>query len=412
VRRGAWARTAAALAIAGIALAAACTQKAHDESLVFWTLWPVEAVQPIVDRFRLERPDVAVRVETLSREGGLERIAAAIETGNPPDLCELPSDWMPRLLHAGWLADWSAGVADLRDSLEGWPLCSIGDAAYGVPWLLDAQGLFYNRGLFARAGLDSTRPPATWAELRAAAQAIQKLGGETRGFGLPAGDSGSVYPAFMPFAWGNGGRDLTDDNAHAAFDSARTVEAIEFYASLAPLGRVDRAESLEREFRAGRLGLLLAGGGLLAALRADPAAPRFGVAPVPMPAAERGEPAAFADGRVLAGFQASRRKAEALDLARFLVRADETIALVRAVGTVQPASVAADTNAYYRNRHEERALVLQRANARGAPNHPAWPGMQAAIEDEVTQAVLGGRTAAEAAAAAHARIEALAGRRR
>src|SRR5262249_56074556 len=100
--------------------------------------------------------------------GGLGRVGAAGEAGHPPDLCELDRDEVARFMDRGWLSDWSAGVADLAPGVRGWELCRLGDALYGLPWLLDTRVLLYNRALLARAGLDSTRAPETWDELHAA----------------------------------------------------------------------------------------------------------------------------------------------------------------------------------------------------------------------------------------------------
>src|SRR5206468_7655825 len=132
-------------------------------------------------------------------------------------LCEIGSTFMPKMLAAGQLADWSAGVADLRPVLRGWELVSIGDAVYGMPWVLGTRALFYNKSLLAKAGLDSLRPPETWPDLYAAAEAVQKLGGEVRGYGVQVGERSVLFKKFMPFAWGNGGRILSDDLKQADF---------------------------------------------------------------------------------------------------------------------------------------------------------------------------------------------------
>jgi hypothetical protein len=128
------------------------------QEVVFWQFWPVEVVQPLIDQFEKENPGLEVRMEQLTWQSGLEKITAAMASGNVPDLCELGSTWMPRMLDSGQLADWSAGVADLRPALRGWELCSIGDAIYGMPWVMGTRALFFNRTLFARAGLDRTAP--------------------------------------------------------------------------------------------------------------------------------------------------------------------------------------------------------------------------------------------------------------
>jgi ABC-type glycerol-3-phosphate transport system substrate-binding protein len=128
------------------------------------------------------------------------------------------------------------------------------------------------------------------------------------------------------------------------------------------------------------------------------------VALVPRPAPDRGTHASFADGRVLVSFTVSRHKPEAQRLARFLVRPENAVALASAVGVVQPACVGADTAAAYRDRPEQRMLVLQAATAHFAPAHREWGAMEADIEDEIEQALHGRKTAAGAVADAQARI--------
>ena len=73
------------------------------------------------------------------------------------------------------------GLADIRPALQD----VFRDAAgkvYGVPEGNYSLGLVYNRALFAKAGLDPDKPPATWDEVRTAAQKITALGDGVTGF--------------------------------------------------------------------------------------------------------------------------------------------------------------------------------------------------------------------------------------
>jgi raffinose/stachyose/melibiose transport system substrate-binding protein len=49
-------------------------------------------------------------------------------------------------------------------------------AYYGVPFNLSVIGIFYNRALFAQAGLDPDNPPATWTEFLDAVQTLKDAG--------------------------------------------------------------------------------------------------------------------------------------------------------------------------------------------------------------------------------------------
>ena len=396
-----------ALRIAAIALLgalASCTPGAKGKTIVFWQFWSPDIVAPLLATFEKENPGWKGQMEQLTWQSGLEKITAAVGSGKVPDLCELGSTWMPRMLASGQLRDWTAGVSDLQPGLRGWELCSVGDKVYGIPWVMGTRALFYNKTLFARAGLDSTRPPETWDELQEAAAAIQKLGGTVRGFGVQAGERYVLFKKFMPFAWGNGGRILSDDLVKSEFDSPQNVEALAFYAGLRKVGMLERQDMLDRAFKEGRLGLEISGAWLFRSIPKEAPGLRYGVALVPRPERERGFHASFAGGEVLVSFAAAKEKEGALLLARFLARPENAQVLAAAAQSVQPATIGADTSAYYRDRPNEQLMIRQFETAVPTPNHPAWVDLEAAIEDEVEQVLYDKKTAAQAIADAHRRI--------
>jgi multiple sugar transport system substrate-binding protein len=404
-----WSRLGAcAAAVAAILVLGSCAPK--KQVVVFWQFWPVETLQPLVREFERQNPGISVRVEQLAWSGGADRIAAAIDSGRVPDLCEVGSTWLPRMLATGQLVDFSAGIADIRPRLRGWEMAMEGEAVYGVPWLLGTRALFYNKMLLARAHLDPTHPPETWDELTEAAAAIAKLGGGVHGFGVQNGERGVLFKKFMPFAWGNGGRILSDDLTAAVFDSPENRAALDYYLSLRASGLMAAQDTLDREFKAGRLGFEISGAWLLKSIPRDAPALRYGVALVPRPGLDRGTHASFAGGEVLVSFRQSKRPEAALRLARFLTEPEHSAALAEALVSVQPAFRGADTTAYYRMHPAEQMMIRQFETAYFTPNHPMWAEMEAAIEDEVEQALLDRKTTAQATADAQQRLAELVGK--
>lgn len=59
---------------------------------------------------------------------------------------------------------------------------TVDGKVYGIPRTGYSMGLIYNKKLFTEAGLDPEKPPATWEELRAAAEKIAGLGNGTVGY--------------------------------------------------------------------------------------------------------------------------------------------------------------------------------------------------------------------------------------
>ncbi len=399
-------RLAAAAILSGLALGA-CGPKKSAEEIVFWQFSPPERIQPLLDRFEQENPGVKIRMEQLTWDSGQEKIAAAVASGNVPDLCELGSTWMPRFVASGSLADWTGEASELHGGLRGFELCESGGRTYGFPWVLGTRALFWNKALFARAGLDTTRAPETWDDVRRAAAAIQKLGGGVHGYGVQSNEQYRLFKKFMPYAWGNGGDVLDSSLARCVFDSPENVQALEFYLGLRKSGMLAPQDALDREFLEGRLGMQISGGWLFRRIPAEAPALDYGVALVPAPAADRGTHASFAGGEVLVSFAAAKRGAEAMKLARFLVRPDNALTLARAALDVHPAALGADTASFYRDDPNQRTMLEQMASARFTPNHPAWGDMEKAIEDEVEQALYDRKSAAAAVKDAAAKITAL-----
>jgi multiple sugar transport system substrate-binding protein len=374
--------------------------------VVFWQFFPAEQINPVLDEFRRQNPDVDVQMEQLTWQSGLEKITAATAAGNVPDLCELGSTWFPRFASQGALADWSDSTAPLAAEMILSDMTKVNGKSYGLPWAVGTRALFWNKDLFARAGLDTTKSPETWAELLNAAQKINALGGGVAGYGANAGERYVLFKKFMPFAWGNGGQVLTADGTASAFDSPANREALEYFLTLAKNGRVDRQDQLDEAFMQGKLGAQISGAWLFRKIPKQAPDLRYGVGLVPSPPG--GKHASFAGGEILTSFAASRNQAGAWRLAKFLASREAALMLAKANQSVQPAARGAETDAYYQARPMERVLIEQLALAVPTPNHPAWLDMESAIEDEVEKALYGKTSAAAAIHAASAKIDALA----
>jgi len=367
---------------AALALGAGCARTPKKTAIVFWQSRPAAVLAPLLRRFEAEHPGFVVELRQLTPEQLRDSLAGALTSGNVPDLFECPSPLLPSLVAGAVLADWSAGVADLRDSVRGWEQCSRGETIYGLPWVIEPRVLFFNRSLLARAGLDGARAPETWDDLARDAAAIERLARrahlrDVHGLGFAAAGSGGQFDDFMPLAWGRGGGILSTDLDSSLFDSPENRAALVYYLSLRKSVASESPDDLERDFAAGRLGLLCADGAL--ATRLPARGFELGVARIPRWAGEGGRHAAVARGGVLASFRGSREKEAALRLARFLLAPEcaEAIASADAL----PARIEADSVMAARGNPIVRALLRPLEDVRFPPNHAEWDSMRLAIED-------------------------------
>jgi multiple sugar transport system substrate-binding protein len=94
-----------------------------------------------------------------------------------------------------------------------------GGKLYALPYSAYTMGLVVNKNLFKQAGLDPTRPPATWQEVAADAKKIAALGNGISGYReYSAGNTGGWH--FTAELYSRGGQVVGDDGKSAAFNSA------------------------------------------------------------------------------------------------------------------------------------------------------------------------------------------------
>jgi ABC-type glycerol-3-phosphate transport system substrate-binding protein len=83
-------------------------------------------------------------------------------------------------------------VADIKGDIVGWPEFTGPDGGlYAIPLSIQGFVIYYNKKLYADAGLDPEKPPLTWAELTTVCDAIKAKGavpcfalGNKEGFGI------------------------------------------------------------------------------------------------------------------------------------------------------------------------------------------------------------------------------------
>lgn len=130
--------------------------------------------------FEAQNPDTHITFDAVPFADFVSAATTRARAGTLGDIVEM----LPGLNHAPVFpaltpttkADWGA----LGDELSGWSGGLIDpadpDAFAGVP--IGGQGViwYYNKALFEQAGLDPAKPPTTWAEFTAAADALKAAG--------------------------------------------------------------------------------------------------------------------------------------------------------------------------------------------------------------------------------------------
>lgn len=373
-------------------------------TLTFWQFWDGATIRPILDRFEAENPGIRVVMEQQTWQNGREKIMAAVAGGTAPDLCELGSTWFARFAADGALVDVTAMADSLRAGLRLWEAASYDGRVYGVPWVMGTRAIFYNKELFARAGLDPEVAPATWSALFEAARKIHDPDRGVYGFGRNGGERYILFKKFMPFAWSNGGEVLSPDGKASVFDSPANVAALQYYLKLGDVALTEKQDVLDQAFKQGKVGILLSGAWLFKTIPTDAPNLKYGVALVPGPDDAPDRRRSFGGGELLVIFRNAKHPEAAFRLARFLARADNALLLARAAKSVQPAATGLEDDPYFAANPGEQVFLQQLGGAVFPPNVPQWGEIEAAVESWVEKALYQKVTPEEAVAGAHKEI--------
>jgi multiple sugar transport system substrate-binding protein len=156
-------------------------------------------------------------------------------------------------------------------------------AQYGFPILASARAFFYNKRLFAQAGIAA--PPKTWKEFVAAGQKLGQLGGGVIGYALPLGPE-EAQAEWSIWMWNNGGDWKSGDRW--TINSDRNVQTLQFLADLANRhrltqvnpGKTNRTDGAFQLFKDGKVGMVMGFSPFAAQLDADKRV-EYGVAAMP-----------------------------------------------------------------------------------------------------------------------------------
>lgn len=148
--------------------------------------WVIPEFEKAMDA---EGKDVTVEFQPqgVDDEDYKTKIALDLQSGKGADIIGMDGIWVGEFAEAGYIKPLSDVGGDAVDDWDGW--AQIPDAVqnalsfdgdrYGVPQGADGRVLYYNKDLFAQAGLDEDWAPESWDDILDAARDLKDLDGVT-----------------------------------------------------------------------------------------------------------------------------------------------------------------------------------------------------------------------------------------
>ncbi|PYC85419.1 ABC transporter substrate-binding protein [Streptomyces tateyamensis] len=167
-------------------------------------------------RFQADHPKIRIDVQVINWTDIDKRVAEMVKNGHTPDLVQTGgyADQVAadRLYEASEVLSMDT-EANLLDAFS--RAGQVMGTQYGIPFVSSSRTFFYNKAIFAKAGI--AQPPATWSELKADAALIKAKVPGVIPYGLPLGPEEAQAESMMWTMSGGGG--LTDDAGLYTLDS-------------------------------------------------------------------------------------------------------------------------------------------------------------------------------------------------
>ena len=181
-----------------------------------------ENLQAIVDAFEAENPTITVEVTTLPYGDYGTALQTDLAAGTVSDVFDVEFSNYASYQANGVLAPLELESTDAyRQSLI--EAYSTDGTSYALPSSFSGVVLYYNADLFDAAGLDYPTNDWTWADEKAAAEALTNVATGQWGDHQPV----SFYEYYKALAQ-NDGQFLNDDKTAVAFNSPEGIEAAEW----------------------------------------------------------------------------------------------------------------------------------------------------------------------------------------
>ncbi|MFZ6990260.1 ABC transporter substrate-binding protein [Curtobacterium sp. RRHDQ66] len=190
----------------------------------------------LADLYEKSQSHTGVRVTYAPLSGNTQiRLQTAIAAGTPPDLAFCTPEEYPQFAGYGVVEPLgarikAAGLGADNFAPAVWKQMTATDDIYAMPVLVDVNfPMFWNKKVFASAGLDPETPPKTIDELEAFSDKIlQKRGNQVTRIGTVPWDYYGFSNSMFTFGFAFGGKFMSDDNMEATPDDPNIVQALQW----------------------------------------------------------------------------------------------------------------------------------------------------------------------------------------
>jgi len=377
-----------------------------------------KAFDALIAAFQKENPTITVKTDTVPYASVQTNLDSRFQAQKPPDLFRVSYIDLGQYTSQGVLLDVSNTFDQARiDAFEPglWQGVVFDGKPYGVPHQIDTTAILYRKDAFEAAGI--TQVPTTleeawtWEEFAANAD---KLKGVVKAKQTPFIYDWQAAGAYRWLSWlfQAGGTLLAPDLKAPAIDSDQGRKAVDFTKSFFTEGWVAKNTSVKSAtypdgaFIAGSVAMAFAGDFLVPFIDTN-VGKKFEYGSMPQP---RDQSAATdLGGNAIVAAKDGKNTEAAAKFLEFVVREEQMKTYCEATGQLPTLKSLTNTQLDFKVRPDLMETFVQQAKTL-TPEQvaqvtvPQFAKLNAALQQELEKAFLGGRSAAETTAAIAAAV--------
>lgn len=391
--------------IGGLFLAAGCVKKeavsagaaakSKPQEILMWLVGSesqAKVIQDIGSDF-FKAKDMDFRCEAISWGDAHTKYLTCIAGGVSPDIGTMGLSWSTEFGFLGAMVDLAKEFPEDVKIIKGknfpglWNSVEYKGRAYGIPFDLSVQIMFYRSDIIAK-------PPLTWQELES-----QLLELKAKGKGMLFDWGSMSWIGYSPFLWQAGGDFYNQEGTKSTLDSEAATEGLKFFSRLyKDLGVPKTQIPLEQGMRIGDFPLAISGNWKVDSLRLSAPEIKGKWSIALLPAGPTGKRTAFLGGRIMGIFSKSKHKQEAWEFIKYLFEPQIQVRLYEAARQAQDSYLPSNINTWDilpMEKAFKQVLKSQAEDAQGPPSVLGWDESTRFIEEAIQKVVLQGKDARE-----------------
>lgn len=307
-----------------------------------------DTIQELTDEYLRQNPDVKIEaIYSGSYQDTIAKVITAARGGNAPQLSVALSVDMFTLIDEDLIVPFDDFIKTDEDRawISGFfpafmENSQTGGKTYGIPFQRSTPVLYWNKALFAEAGLDPERAPATWEDMVEMGKKLTKKDakGNITQWGVRIPTSGFPYWLFQGLTTQNEAILANADGNKTNFNDPKVVEALQYLVDLSQTHQIMEPGIVEwgatpKAFFEGQTAMMWTTTGNLTNVRNN--APfDFGVAMLPANK-RRGAPTGGGNFYLFKG-SSDAELAAAVDFIKWITEPEQSAKWTMATGYVAP----------------------------------------------------------------------------